>query len=128
MITGCTGSEQRELYSVTLEDHSRGYNYPQNGHYYNYLFDGYQSNLGNILEYLHDKYNNGLVIEEAWFMDGSGMCASPGETVGETVIVPSRFIIKLSNENNDLLNQNFEQVVVPAPIMCGYLVTHYVLY
>ena len=76
-----------------------------------------ESLLGKILE-------ADIPITTAWYRAGSNHCRTPGSQVAMTVIVPTRFFVRLDQPDSRLQDMGFIQTQITS-IQCGFSVQQY---
>ena len=129
ILSGCsnTNSAANEpLFEKKMEDHSKGYVYPDSGVFYKYNVNTVTETISSPLDTLTMLLHKGVNIKNGWYRRYLPGCSPPGAVYVTKTVYTVVFIIQLSKENALLIEHGFSKMEEPPlPITCGYNVTRF---
>lgn len=124
---GTNYNDNIPFYQEINEDHSNGYTYPDSGFYYTYKFANYHDKIDNRDKVLLQFLDQGIVVYNAWYSEGSNGCSISGDGYTTAIHYPV-FLIMTKDVYPELNEKNFSQISSPYPIcICGKHVLRYCL-
>ncbi len=128
VLFGCNNevTKPNSEYLAAIEDHqTSSYSFPK-GYYYCFNFSDIalsEFDLDKVVGRINKNH-----LQDVWYKKRSSMCIAPGSQIGLTYIVQPELLVRVSEQDSQLLNLGFVETPTPKIADCAYQVLHYKYY